>query len=78
MPLAYRVGRDEVHRSRVYSPATCPVCGQVHQTPSGQHVYLYRYTYVPMGDRSLARTLPGLVCSDQCHVAHHKEDIHVS
>lgn len=78
MPLAYRVGRDEAHRSRVYVTTPCPVCGDLLRTPSGSNTYLYRYTYVPRGDRSLARTLSGLVCSDPCHREFHREELHVS
>lgn len=75
MTLAYRRGRDDVHRRRLYTTRGCDVCGGALSTPSGENHYLYRYTLVPGGDRSLATVLPGLVCSDTCHRLHHREDL---
>lgn len=73
MPLVTRdpMTRDEVHRSRVYTPQGCVRCGSRLTTPSGQNTYLYQYIFVPRGDRGQAQSLPGLLCSHACHELEH-------
>lgn len=75
MPLMYRVGRDEVHRSRFYTTTQCVVCQGSCETPSGNNSYLYKYVLVPDGNRGHAQVLPGLVCSDECHRVAHRQEI---
>lgn len=77
MPLVNRdpTTRDEVHRSRVYTPQGCASCDGRNRTPSGQHTFLYQYTFVPGGDRGRAQTLPGLLCSDACHQTYHAREM---
>lgn len=71
----YRESGTEVHRHRFYTTRPCAHCGRQLRTPSGTNTYQYKYVLVPGGDRGQARVLPGLVCSSECHLAHHREEL---